>query len=355
MTTLSPPPQVALTNGAPVVLPGHVGAAVQRGRRARRARVLIAVVAVGIAWAAVPYFAGLVGAVVLYVLCGPAYRRLAARVRPGWAALIVTIAAALLLVAPAIGLVAMAVEEAPGALQHVVSSSLVAHASAVRIGTIDVGAQVGRAGYAAAAWASSRAVGVAGGLTRALLNLMIALVGLFYLLPAAGAFWRHWSSLVPFSAEGTESLRERFVSVTQATLLGIAATSVSQGLVVGLTFWAVGLPNPVVWGVVTAVTSILPILGSAIVWLPGVVVLAVDGRYGAALALGLVGALVASNVDNVVRPLVYRRVSNIHPMATLVGAFVGVELVGLPGLLIGPLGITYGLELVRLYRAEYGE
>jgi len=62
----------------------------------------------------------------------------------------------------------------------------------------------------------------------------------------------------------------------------------------------------------------------------------------------------ASNVDNVIRPLVYRRVSNIHPMITLVGAFAGVRYFGLLGLLLGPLAIAYLFELLRFYREEYG-
>jgi len=67
-----------------------------------------------------------------------------------------------------------------------------------------------------------------------------------------------------------------------------------------------------------------------------------------------IGALVASNIDNVMRPLVNRRVSNLHPMTTLVGAFAGVGVLGLPGILLGPLAITYFFELLRLYAREYG-
>jgi predicted PurR-regulated permease PerM len=90
------------------------------------------------------------------------------------------------------------------------------------------------------------------------------------------------------------------------------------------------------------------------VWLPGVFALVIDGRYGAAAALAAVGAIIASNIDNVVRPMVYRRHSGVHPMATLLGAFAGVELLGLVGLLLGPLAISYVFELLRLYEEEYG-
>jgi predicted PurR-regulated permease PerM len=96
------------------------------------------------------------------------------------------------------------------------------------------------------------------------------------------------------------------------------------------------------------------VLGSAIVWIPGVVTLLLASRPAAALVLALVGVLISSNVDNVVRPVVYRRVSGLHPMASLLGSFAGMELFGLVGLVLGPLAIAWSVELLRLYESEYG-
>jgi predicted PurR-regulated permease PerM len=70
--------------------------------------------------------------------------------------------------------------------------------------------------------------------------------------------------------------------------------------------------------------------------------------------LGLIGAIVVANVDNVVRPVVYRRVSRVHPMITLVGAFAGIRYFGPLGVLFGPLGLAYFFEVLALYRREYG-
>ena len=95
-------------------------------------------------------------------------------------------------------------------------------------------------------------------------------------------------------------------------------------------------------------------LGTALVWGPAVLVLLVQNRYGAAVIMLVIGAGIASNIDNLIRPLVYRRVSNIHPMITLVGAFAGVKYFGLLGVLLGPLAIAYLFELLRFYREEYG-
>jgi predicted PurR-regulated permease PerM len=290
----------------------------------------------------------------LYVVSVPVYRRLAPRIGQSWAALVVTVGVAIVLIIPAVWMVAAVVEQAPAAFTAVVQSDGFAQLSVLRIGPLDIGSQLSRAGELVGAWASRQALALVGGITRAVLNLLIATVGLYYLFRSATGLWRRVRPMIPFSTAGTDALGERFGLVTQATLLGIAATGVAQGVTVGLAFWLVGLPNPIVWGSATAVASIFPLVGSALVWGPGVIVLVVGHRYGAAIALGLIGGLITSNIDNVIRPLVYSRVSGVHPMATLVGAFAGVGLMGLPGLLIGPLAISYLFELLDLYDAEYG-
>lgn len=323
-------------------------------QRALRARLVIGVLAVGVAWASLPFLAGLLGAVVLAVLLAPVHRRMAPRIGPRRAALLLALLSALLLAAPLAFLLAWVIAHAPSMLEQVLGSAAFARLPDLRIGGLDVGAQIAEAGRTVVAWGSRRLVGAAAGMTRTVLNLLLATVGLYYLLPDGPALWRRLRTLIPFSSEGADHLAERFTSVTEAAILGIIATAIAQGLTIGIGVWIVGLPNPLVWAALTAVVSVLPILGSALVWIPGVIVLLLSERPGAALALGLIGAIVASNVDNLIRPLIYRRVSGLHPMAGLLGAFAGVELFGLLGLVLGPLAIAYCLELIHLYEMEYG-
>jgi len=96
------------------------------------------------------------------------------------------------------------------------------------------------------------------------------------------------------------------------------------------------------------------VMGSGLIWLPATLVLLAQSRPSAAATMLFVGAGIASNVDNIVRPLVYKRVSDIHPMITLVGALAGVRYFGLLGILLGPLAIAYLFETLRAYREEYG-
>ena len=321
--------------------------------RSRRARIIIGVLLAGVAWASLPFLAGLMGAVVLAVLLAPVHRTLAPRVGPRRSAFLLALASAALIVTPAALLLATGIREGPALLQNALGSSAFARLTVLHVGPVDVGAQIAGTGRGLVAWASSRAVLAAGSVTRTILNLMLAVVGLYYLLPDGPAIWKRLRTLIPFSSEGTDEIAQRFASITEAALLGIVATAISQGATIALGFRLVGLPQPLFWGGVTGLVSILPILGSALVWVPAVVVLAAEGRAGAALALGLIGLVIASNVDNVVRPVIYRRVSGLHPMAALLGAFGGMELFGLLGLILGPLAIAYCLELIRLYELEF--
>ena len=318
----------------------------------RRVRVLILVLALAVAWASLPFLPGLLGAGVLAVLGSPAHRVLSRKIGTRASALCVTLLALMLIAAPVLSLLATAIQQAPSALGRVRDSAEYARLATLHVGSVNVGAELENAAGAALTWASTRAIAAAGNVTNGVLNLLIALVGLYYLLPAGPRLWRRVRRLLSGAPDDTNLLATRFSEITRAALLSIVATALSQGLTVGLAFAMVGLSNPLFWGVITGMVSILPILGSALVWFPGVIVLFLDGRTGAALTLGIVGVVICSNVDNVIRPFIFRRVSGMHPMVSLLGAFAGVKALGLIGVLVGPLVLTLFLELLELHETE---
>jgi predicted PurR-regulated permease PerM len=322
--------------------------------RRARAGVLIALLGLALLFALAPFLSGLLGAVVLSVVFRPLHEKMSQKVPPTLAAILTTVIALIVILLPAAWLTGVLIAEGPDAAETIQDNALLSRISAFTFMGFDIGAEIAQAGDIVVRWLSTRFLGLVGGAARALLNIVIALLGLYFLLGANESLWPRFRKFVPFSDRNAEALRSRFSSVTQATLLGIVLTAALQGTVVGLGFWAVGLPRAAFWGVITSFASILPLFGSAIVWAPGAVLLALDGRYGAAAVLVAIGAVVASNVDNVIRPMVYRRVSNIHPMITLVGGFAGVSAFGLMGLLLGPLAIAYFFELLDLYEDEYG-
>ena len=320
----------------------------------QRAAALIFILGLGLAWALWPFVTGLLGALVLYVVFTPFYRALRDRgIRPGWAAGIVVLAALVLVVGPGISFIGLVANEAQGMTTQVLQSPLLGRLRELRVGPYDIGAQIENLGSQFVSWAGSSALSVVGTATRLGIQLTIAFFGLFYLLVAPDGAWRSIRPFIPFSSANAEILRVRFRDVTFSTLLGTGLTASVQGLLVGIAFWTAGLANAVFWGVVTIIVAILPVVGSGLIWGPGAAALALAGRYGWAIALAIWGVVVVGNVDNVIRPTVFRRWARIHPFITVIGAFAGINWFGLLGLLIGPLAISYFFELIRMYRAEY--
>jgi predicted PurR-regulated permease PerM len=319
-----------------------------------RAGLLILVLAAAIFVLVSPFASGLLGAAVLYVVFVNLYERLEHVMKSGVAAALTLIIAIVLVALPLGWLVGIVISEAPDALRRLQSSSVVERIAQLRIAGIDVGSEFANAAGTIASWVSTKLFAFLGTATSAILNLVIAFFGLYYMLRSEGDSWPTIRSYIPFSERTADALRDRFINVTRATLLGTFVIAIIQGTLVGAGFYFVGLPNPFFWGTATAFASILPVLGTSLVWGPATLVLILQNRYGAAITMLVIGAGIASNVDNVIRPLIYRRVSHIHPMITLVGAFAGVQYFGLLGVLLGPLAIAYLFELLRFYREEYG-
>ncbi len=321
----------------------------------QRAAWLVLALGLALAYALWPFSTGLIGAPVLYVVLAPAHRWLSRWIRPSVAAGIVVLLGILMVLGPGLSVLGLVATEAQDMATGVIRSPLLARISRIRVGPYQVGAQLEQIGSQIVSFIGSSALGLIGTATRAGIQLTIAFFGLFYLLVSPVSTWRSVRPFIPFSAASAEILRKRFGDVTISTLVGTGVTAGVQGLAVGAAFWAVGLSNPLFWGVVTVVFAILPVVGSGLVWGPAAAALAIEGRWGPAIGLAIWGIVVVGNVDNVIRPIVFRRWAQIHPFVTVIGAFMGLRYFGLLGLLIGPLAISYFFELIRMYRVEYLE
>lgn len=302
-----------------------------------------------------PFTTGLIGIPVLYVTFEPLHTWLAARVRPRIAAATVVTFALFLIVVPGVSFATLIVTQAQEITSGVVQSPLLGRLGELRLGGVELGPQLAQLGNQLITWLGSSAFGLIGTATRLTLNLVIALFGLYYLLLRPAETWQAVGPYVPFSDANTDRLRVRFRNVTTSTLVGTGLVAVIQGALVALAFWATGLGNALFWGVITVMLSIMPVVGSGLVWAPGVLALALGQRYGAAIGLALWGVVVVGNVDYVIRPMIFRRWAQIPPLVTLIGALAGVPYFGILGLLIGPLALSYFFELIRMYREEYLE
>jgi len=319
----------------------------------QRAAFLILVLGIALLVALTPFATGIMGIPVLYVVFQPVHDWLMRRTGPRASAALVVVLALFLIVVPGVSFAGLIVSQAQEIASGVVTSPLLDRLAQLHIRGTTIGPQLADLGSKLVSWIGSSAFGLIGTATRLALNLVIALFGLYYLLLRPAETWDAVRPYIPFSPQNTELLRQRFRNVTVSTMIGTGLVAAIQGALVGIGFWVTGLSNALFWGVVTMVFAILPVVGSGLVFGPGAIALGLGGHWGWAIGLAIWGLVVVGNVDYIVRPIIFRRWANIHPVVTLVGALAGVPYFGLLGLLIGPLALSYFFELIRMYREEY--
>ncbi len=158
---------------------------------------------------------------------------------------------------------------------------------------------------------------------------------------------------LPFRQSTAIWLIREFEHISKAILLGQILVSSLQGLMGGLGFFLFGLPDAVLWGIVMAVVSIVPLVGTSLIWLPAGIYLLAHRDYYAGLGLMLWGSVVVSHIDYFVRPRLGRKLGNINPIVMVLGVFAGLEFFGIVGVVVGPFLLAFFLLLLQAYRQEY--
>lgn len=158
---------------------------------------------------------------------------------------------------------------------------------------------------------------------------------------------------LPLGDERERQLLSRFAEVSRATIKGTLVIGVIQGLIGGIAFAVLGIGAPVLWGVVMALASILPAVGSGLVWLPAAIILIASGRWIAGLILIGIGTLVIGMVDNLLRPVLVGRDTRLPDYLILLSTLGGLAAFGLAGIVIGPIIAAFFLSTWEMAKDEY--
>ena len=169
---------------------------------------------------------------------------------------------------------------------------------------------------------------------------------LFFTIRDSERAFRALRELVPLEDRDKKRLFEHLASVTRALVYGTGVTAIVQGTLVGLGFAVVGLPSPIVFGVLAALAALIPLVGTPVVWVPAGIALAAQGRWTAALILLLWGGFVTT-IDNFLRPWLVSGRAEIGALTVFIGVLGGVGAFGPIGLILGPLILSLVIALVR--------
>ncbi|RWL84436.1 MAG: AI-2E family transporter [Mesorhizobium sp.] len=310
-----------------------------------------------------PFLGAITWALSLAILFAPFHTWIETKVKhPNLAAMISVLTIALLVAVPAAFLVAHLVEEAASGAASVrtrvadgeIQRLLEAHPGIAPIGRwLDQQIDLPSMMASLATWLSNAGATFVKGSVLQVAEVLLTFYMLFYFLRDRTAVARLLRNWMPLESTDAERLFQRVFDTVHATVYGTLAVAAVQGSLGGLMFWILGLPTPLFWGVVMSLLSVVPVLGSFIVWIPAAILLLLDGDWGKALILAGWGAIVVGGIDNLLRPMLVGNQLRLHTIPAFISMIGGLALFGAPGFILGPLSVTVTMLLVEVWAARY--
>lgn len=188
-----------------------------------------------------------------------------------------------------------------------------------------------------------------------LFQLFVMLYAMFFFLLDGTRLLDKILYYIPLASVDENRMVSRFLSVSRATLKGTLVIGVVQGVLGGLSFWVVGIDGAVFWATIMAVLSIIPGIGTGLVWVPAVIYLFAAGSPGAAIGLTVWNAAVVGSVDNVLRPWLVGKDTQMPDLLILLGTMGGIVLFGASGIVIGPVIAALFVTVWEIYAESFKE
>ena len=170
-----------------------------------------------------------------------------------------------------------------------------------------------------------------------ILLFFVSLYTMFFFLKEGKQILGKFMYYLPLPDGVERRILDRFTSVTRATVKGTLVIGIIQGSLAGLAFWVVGIDSAVFWGTIMTFLSIIPAVGTALIWFPAVIILIVTGQYVQGIGLLLFCGLLVGSIDNMLRPWLVGRDTELHELMIFFSTLGGISLFGIVGFIIGPI------------------
>lgn len=321
--------------------------------------------AIGIAWLIMPIGVGILLGMLLAFVMQPLYGKLKPRLGIAWSAFVVVLGSTLALAGGVFALAWLFVTKGvllarelidivgPGGMGDRILSWLGSKTEHIGVSTEELTRRARHLAEEAATRTASDADTIIGALASSLLGAFFVMMTMHFML-------RNWDSVsvraqetFPLRPDYTRSLFAEFKRVGRTTLMGTIVTGLAQGLLATIGYWIAGVPEPIFFGAATAVASLVPAVGTMLVWVPAGVILIVMGHPGRGVfELIWGGLLVVALSDYYIRPRLVGGESEMPSLVTFSALFGGVEVFGLKGLVVGPVLMSIAVAVLRLYATE---
>jgi predicted PurR-regulated permease PerM len=189
-----------------------------------------------------------------------------------------------------------------------------------------------------------------GGTVATAVQLFVTFFILFFLYRDREHALHSLRSLLPLSSGEATQVSHRVADTIHATIYGTLLVAAIQGTLGGLMFWVLGLPAPLLWGVVMAVLAVVPVLGAFVVWMPAAIFLALQGEWWKAVVLAGWGTVVVGLIDNLLYPVFVGKRLRFHTVPVFLSIVGGLSVFGASGLILGPVILSVTSALIDIWR-----
>jgi|HubBroStandDraft_1064217.scaffolds.fasta_scaffold66221_2 predicted PurR-regulated permease PerM len=313
-----------------------------------------------------PFLVPLAWSAVLAIFFYPLHEKLLRKMKPTPAAMLSTLGVTVLLIAPALVVLVFTAREALDATARL-QSELVVHGQGPNEGLImraeewirmrlpnswnsmDISDPLQQAAERIASFLGSRFTGLLRNTVSFFLDLFIMIFAMFFMFRDGEQIVHGAKHLLPFDEDiQTDMLEESKELIFASVAVGLLVAAI-QGLLGGAAFVLAGIASPVFWGVLIAFFSLVPVVGSALIWGPAALWLVFSGHWGKALTVVVICGGISTIADNIVRPLLLRNRTRLNELLLFIGVLGGLEAFGLLGLVAGPTIVAAAMGVFRVY------
>lgn len=185
------------------------------------------------------------------------------------------------------------------------------------------------------------------------INLFVMIFVLYFMLIGGKKMEAYVNDILPFNETNTQEVIHEINMIVRSNAIGIPLLAVIQGGVAMLGYWIFDAPNILFSGFLTGFASIIPMAGTALVWIPMAIYMALIGNWFQAIGLVIFGSLVISQLDNLIRFVIQKKMADIHPLITVFGVVIGLSLFGFMGVIFGPLLLSLFFLFVNMFKKGY--
>jgi predicted PurR-regulated permease PerM len=308
-----------------------------------------------------PFLAALAWAVIIVVVSYPAYGWSRARFRPTVAALLCTVGITVLLIVPTLLVMAAFVRQGVQAVQDLQLQIQNGHFDWVNRVWLQLEARfadnnmtslstiVGKYADQAATFVAARVGTVLKNTAVFLFHLSVMILAMFYLYRDGESIVERVREILPFEAEHRDRMMREAHDLIFASVVSSGVAAAAHGILGGIAFGLTGINAPVFWGVMMGFFSLVPVVGSALIWAPAAINLIVQGHIGAGILLAVFCSIIVGLVDNVVRPWVIGGRTEMGGLVVFISVLGGISVFGLLGVVVGPIVVATAASLLDLY------